>query len=1247
MNRKWKFTGFVLASALLLGSTGTFLVGCKDYDDDISHLQQQIDANKKAIEGIEAQIKAGAILTKVESDGAGGVKVTLSNGQTYHIEKGAKGEDGAQGIQGPEGPQGPMGPKGDAPTFTINEEGHLVASWSDGTSNDLGKVTPELPEVEFTINADGHLIYNGKDLGSIKGEQGEQGEQGHSPNVSFERREDHLFVTVDGKETDLGKIKGEPGATPELPDFRFSIDPASGDLTVSDGMTTTNLGQVVGSISLENGVFYYTTSKGKTEIGKVSFKDVNLNVQNDYLYIGETKVEPAIRMNQNIYIQEKEGYVVINLPGKDTDEYRQVIIPTQSIFSQRLTSIAFVPQYYYNGVPAIMFRTLAYHELEEDENAEVKIEEVDAVGGYDINLNINRYEFFTSALATAKYRLNPQSVGMDCADFSFVGDKADYIFTRGGGADAPISIVGKPVDKNGVAVFTVKKNKKLNPGQEVDPNKDLDIVALKAVLKKGLTEEEMTSGAKPEVYSEYAHVNETCFTPAEVFISDSMMLLKNNQMHHYARTFDKATMEAPRYRVPFDKPFNLREKIATCLLNQQGHEQLDLAAYDLRYAFAKASTPYMVSNGGATQTDQQTVIECTDAEKGIFSIVGNNRESIGRTPIVRVDLVHNGKTVVRAFIKLEIVAEKETDIVLNKKAETITLSCPDDVVNMEFSEEEIRNGVYRIIQEGGMSHEEFWNTYEFLSATTTPMGITVPTLESGNSTDGQLTKKVCWKFTHREIGSLPVNSPKTLTAQLVLKNKVSTSSCPEKVIFTFEISVKRPALTLTVTENEQYWNTQKSAYNVNVAIPQNAHDVAENCIFDNAMGRQIWVNAPVLEGWDDCIFKSDEWNYRITAVIYNGERTTSFTGVQLTGARENARIILDKSDNRVKTALNSLNGLQAEIEMYTEAYNGDVYSLKNFLVNFIRPVNFNLPAGLSVKDARDDGDIVNFQYNGLLTDWRNELIIQEGEENIPYSQYDWVKDCGEIHGEWIPAYQKVVTPAMWEFETEEVTIQTGQLLYSATIKLLTRPNVFSNNWSVYKSFTAKGRSAAEAQQNAMALAKAKEHDEDFYDGWDGTKAYRYTDTQEMTASSEVTFTTVTGITYTPATYETVEAEWKPTLCNEKPAYDPSVVHQVGDKDGCWTWKEIKAFDIVQTGQYWNFYGPFGDVKLDLGNVKTNLQYNNYQLPVSVTLEQIGNTVKYVNVGSPIKDEYMIMIPATISYGWGILSGTLTITVKPV
>ena len=66
--------------------------------------------------------------------------------------------------------------------------------------------------------------------------------------------------------------------------------------------------------------------------------------------------------------------------------------------------------------------------------------------------------------ATAKYRLNPQSVGMDCADFSFVGDKADYIFTRGGGADAPISIVGKPVDKNGGSCIYSEEKQETQPG---------------------------------------------------------------------------------------------------------------------------------------------------------------------------------------------------------------------------------------------------------------------------------------------------------------------------------------------------------------------------------------------------------------------------------------------------------------------------------------------------------------------------------------------------------------------------------------------------------------------------------------------------------------------------------------------------------------------------------------------------------------------------------------------------------------
>ena len=37
-------------------------VGCKDYDDDIDGLQQQVDANKSKIEEVDAAMKAGKFI---------------------------------------------------------------------------------------------------------------------------------------------------------------------------------------------------------------------------------------------------------------------------------------------------------------------------------------------------------------------------------------------------------------------------------------------------------------------------------------------------------------------------------------------------------------------------------------------------------------------------------------------------------------------------------------------------------------------------------------------------------------------------------------------------------------------------------------------------------------------------------------------------------------------------------------------------------------------------------------------------------------------------------------------------------------------------------------------------------------------------------------------------------------------------------------------------------------------------------
>lgn len=93
MNKK--FLGALLIGALTVTSTGT-LVSCKDYDDDITNLQNLIDANKSAIEKIEALIKSGSVITGVTQDGTG-VKFTLSNGQSYTVNNGKDGVAGAAG----------------------------------------------------------------------------------------------------------------------------------------------------------------------------------------------------------------------------------------------------------------------------------------------------------------------------------------------------------------------------------------------------------------------------------------------------------------------------------------------------------------------------------------------------------------------------------------------------------------------------------------------------------------------------------------------------------------------------------------------------------------------------------------------------------------------------------------------------------------------------------------------------------------------------------------------------------------------------------------------------------------------------------------------------------------------------------------------------------------------------------------------------------------------------------------------
>lgn len=964
------------------------------------------------------------------------------------------------------------------------------------------------------------------------------------------------------------------------------------------------------------------------------------------------------------------------------------------IIADRLSSIALVPQYYYDGVPAILFETIAYNPLADDKENEKAV--APKYRGDQNSWLVNQFKKYTSAESEAKFRLNPRTVGVDCADFSLVGDKADYVFTRAAAPDAPVSIVGTPSydPKTGYATFKVKKNENINTDENEDKN--LDIVALKAVLKKGLTDAEKKADAKPEVYSEFVHVNEIAYTADELAISDKAKLAGKKADHEYAKTFTEATMNDYVYKMPYDAPFDLKALVATCinseiftsgLENVIDHANLDLEKYGLHYEFSVAQSKYPVTSAGTT-TDQQTVIKCVDRLGGIFKVmdangVEYNQEAIGRTPIVRVDLKHGENIVTRAFIKLVISVKKASDnISIMDNQKEFVVKCPDTKETMKYDVEKLRKDLYRVLN---ISHVDFWNLYDVEKAYVKKNGkdlaaFPVPTLVDGIADDGKATKEVYWEFTHGQVGKIGQGAK--VEGYLVLKNKLDLySKYPTTVTFKFTADFRLPMvgkeIKVTADIKDIFWETSgdNSVLKANVNVPASETDKATNCYFLTPIAEQPWTKLSVTG------LPCDETPmFRIAKVYKDGkEFKAPVAGISLiTPAFGELCITLDKSNDDIKKALNSEHGLQALIEWYAVGKSGgDEYVLHTFMVDFIRPVNLNFPDDIHVKDAKTGGDEITYGFAGLLTDWRGETILPPTPIEIHEEGYYWNKVCSPAdHAVVFPGYQKVVKEGHYEFEFEdkEVVIPTSTAYHKASIKLYDNADLQgwyarhgdqdrafewvgvypklvwrpAGTWVEKTTVVGYGRSEAEALENAKVEANklSPRYLENVETrGWKSDAPV----TEVLNSGTvTVTFKTIKDVTYVDAVYETVEPTIEYSPCNPEPG-PSSDVYTEGQRIGCWQWQKWATVTPGMTpGRFWDFYGvfkPADDVVLDLTKVTTDLPDG--KLPSKATLTQKpGYKLFYDNVLSPIQYTYHIYIPASIEYGWGVLNQTLVITVDP-
>lgn len=1246
MNKK--FLSVVLFSALVFGSTGTF-VSCKDYDDDIKHLQEQVDQKGTELADLTSQLKTLESALDAAKKTAEDAKAAAAAAQSAADAAKATGDEAlAQAKAAEANAQTAIAAAATAKEEAIEEAKKEIAALQALLEE---KIDGKVSEEDFAAFKEVYEVAIADLGGKIEGIQTGLNTLTDKVAKNAEDIQDIFTIigTTSALEQDLlTQIKAlqkyDSLCADKFNDQGEQLAQLQADLKTTNEKVVELRAEVLGKIDGLDALlktlrgdfdtFVGTTFEEykeavKKELGTL---DTDLSGLQESFETYQKEMADNLKGIQNDITTIKGD--ITNINKKISEEIMPDLALLHTLITSRLTSITFAPSYFCDGIEAIKFSSLNYDAMEEDENAEIP----------------GVYKFSTANLATASYHFNPASFNLKNATYQYVDRQAE-VSTRA--TSKLVAIEGVP-ELNATTGTVDFKLRRLNAWTNELPSDNntnkVNIIALQATLQGDAIDKNESNVV---VTSPYVMVADIILDKDDVRIADKATLKTAGDKAHYAVLFDACKDEEPRYKMAYDKEFNLKELVATCF-GTEDHNEFPIEDYKLSYRFAVASSAYKIPSAD-TETDQQKWIKCNDAAEGIFQAEGFNKEAIGRTPILKVELVdEDGHVVRRGFVKVEIIAEKSDDMYIGNGItyEDIVYTCANTLTEVyTISEEYLRENLYRVItngKESSMSHEEFWSLYSFEKAEVTKngmvSGITVPELVDGISDDGKATKKVTWQFTHGEVGKIGVGGT-NLVATLVVKNKLASSEYPERVYFKFNVKVVLPTFTLDKQENDLYWLKNGEtyvAYKVNVAVPETPQSPAEECIFERSLEEAYSTYNVAFDVKEVC---TDDY-YEVIATYNNGVATAlPMSGVQINGST----ISLNKSDANIKIALNSEKGLQAVIAHRYKLDSGDIITVNEFMVTFIRPVNLNMPAGVTVTDAIDGGDVANFQYNGLLTDWRGEAIFAPDWEIVTKTYGSWIPNYVPEYT-WTEGHYELVKEAEFSVERETVSITVGADLKmytgSATYKFM-KVGIFT--WEEgTKTFYVKDLKLTQDAVNTELEAQVQEFmskNSQIYAQYEKVGETQF-NTTVISESQQVEYTYIKDIKYVPAEYKWIDGNWEivPHEWTEMPTYEGTTAGQV---DGDWKWS-VKSYDEHELipGQYWGFYGKFSEVKLDLDNVRTSLDYNGNKLPSGATLVQVGNTVKYVNVSSPVTYQYTITIPASIDYGWGTVSTELVITVNP-
>lgn len=713
MNKK--FLSAILCGALALASTSTF-VSCKDYDDEVNNLQEQMDKANTVSASLQTKLNAAeASISALES-----AKSALE----AQLAKCASADEAAKlaaSIATLEGAQAKLqeaidgkASSADVVAAIAKIDAAIVSAnaYTDAAVSTLEElISKKANKSDLDLKADLAALNEVKtNVETVKG----------NLEVMIDTKVNSLNDKLTNAIADMAKLQAaidaQDAAIKAIKDWTGDI--ANGDaatLAAAQQAINAAKAELEGKIASINTVVESTVDAAKLAAVESKADLANSTIAELQSAL-ESKADGAAidAIEEKVKAIEEDKIPAIIAQINAIDKNLNVI---STIISKQLKSLVYCPTYYLDGIETIKFITLRYEDWANAWEADAP-----ATGNFFTTDNESKYE---------EYFVNPRNVDPASIEkFEFVSNKAAND-TRAVADCAPIAVasweIGYNENKAYVAKLNLKKTVTTTFGGKWGPwtNDEFTTVALKATLK------DKVDGEEVNIYSDWARLAEESVRPYihnKISVDASGNYYEYNWDNHFwsfsqlysdygtqvPKTSNVLSYNSNNYnyiakQVYYKDSIDLMSLVDVCIEHNEPLKDWD--KYGLAFEFHVMDYNLKNNNSTVDYTNQKHFAKLDGTILSSCARDGqtaNNRDAIGRQPAIQAVLkdTKNGKVVDVRYFKIQWVDEVKIENWENIGEFESTFDCGAGVSN--FLKEEVVNGFYTKVD---MTRDEFHQSY--------------------------------------------------------------------------------------------------------------------------------------------------------------------------------------------------------------------------------------------------------------------------------------------------------------------------------------------------------------------------------------------------------------------------------------------------------------------------------------------------------------------------------------------------------